>query len=514
MDRREFISGGGVAGVALLAGCSAVQADPANIEIERVEHPDTVEYDETITVEVDLTNTGEEEGKATVEITIGDSLVDQPETRVASDDTNTLSFTADAGNYDFGTKRVTVTVDHDEKDADAGGRDEFGSTIQIEKPAPAELRIRDVNAPESTPHDEPFEITVSIYNSGDLTAEQTLNVAIDGDTAAMYEVRVDGNEETKATVSVPEDAIFDGMYNLTVDTRDDEITTRIRVENSNPYGKQTLVVGLKQRTPARHDIQMIVEDALEYWEANSESYAGYPIKYDYRPNAIDPDVQITLVETIDRCGQHAGDGEIAGCAPLVRDRAPSTAEIKIADGYRQEWMTTTLKHEIGHTLGLDHRDEPAHIMSSDIEDRIPNYAERQTAIENYIEGLEDYVDGVDAWNEALNAWNNGEYAATEEAAVEAHNHMLDARQRVSVSLSVAESLNENTAYRQLSESDTHIEKRRLAAEAAIEMAREALTYGDPEPYRQDANVYLEESNTYTLADPVDIGHAFGLRIRD
>lgn len=403
----------------------------------------------------------------------------------------------------------------DDESGDPTSNDSEASNSEISEPdpEPASLVLTGVNSPRSIDHSEPAPVTISLHNTGDETAQQTVTVTTGGETVATEDVTIAGGEQTELSIDIPADVFFSGEYDLVVTTDHDEATVSVTVDNPNPYGKQTLVVGLEQETTARHDMQEIVRNALAYWEANSETYAGYPIEYQYRANAADPDVSIRLVDDIHSCGGHTG--EIAGCAPLVQHASPDTAEIRIVDGYRQEWMTTTLKHEFGHTLGLDHSDEPSHIMSDEIEDRIPDYAERRAAIDRYGDIIDPYGDGNDAWDKSLDAWSNQDYVQTESHAVDAHNYWLEALRAIEGARSVAEDIGDRTAYNRLTESYNHVEALRLAADEAIEMAREANRIsGDPEPHREASNDYLDESQTYTLHTSTDITYAFGFPIRD
>lgn len=283
-------------------------------------------------------------------------------------------------------------------------------------------------------------------------------------------------------------------------------------DDPNPYGKQTLTVGLQQEVSARHDMEEIIHPSLEYWEENSEYYAGYPIEYEYRPNTDDPDVLIIVVEDIEECGNHTG--EIAGCAPVPQDTAPETAEIRIVAGYRKDWMKSTLKHELGHTLGLEHDDEPAHIMSNELEDRIPNYEERQTAIDNYENAIQRYVDANEAWGVALDAWEDQNDSRTEEKAREAGEKWESALERVIETKQITDELDEADAYEKLAETATHIEYLIRAADEAVKMAEEAQAGGDPTPYQEATNDYLESSRNYSFNEYADVAEELGFRIEE
>lgn len=281
-------------------------------------------------------------------------------------------------------------------------------------------------------------------------------------------------------------------------------------DEANPWGKGTLTVGLEQHVSARHDIQEIIEESLSYWEENSSIYAGYPISYKYRPNSDDPDIKILLVDAITDCGEHSG-GEVAGCAPLVRTGRPESAEVRIVDGYRYEWMLTTLIHEIGHTLGLDHDAEPAHIMSNQIEDRIPDYNQRREAIETYSDSSKDYAEAMGDWSDAMDAWNEQEFSATSRLASNALEHLEMTLEKVSSAKSIADDLGEDEAYELLTESSQHVNYLIQAVEQAIKMAdeAEAENYDQSDAHREESNRLREKATTYEFDNYDDVVVAFG-----
>lgn len=136
----------------------------------------------------------------------------------------------------------------------------------------------------------------------------------------------------------------------------------------HPYEGETLIVALEREQPTRADMTTSIQDSTEYWERNSELYAGFQVRYEFRPNADNPDILIRAVSDVSRCTDHDYQ-EVAGCAPLIFENstAPSTAEIEVRTDLRQAEMTRVLKHEFGHTLGLQHEDEPQEVMSNEPE---------------------------------------------------------------------------------------------------------------------------------------------------
>lgn len=131
---------------------------------------------------------------------------------------------------------------------------------------------------------------------------------------------------------------------------------------ANPWGEPTLTVGLNNTANSSRDFGPLVREALAYWTNNSEQYAGYGIDYEFAPDAEDPDLVIHFVEGIDEC---ANVTEPAGCAPYVTSAGQVSRPItvEVADSYSNASTQLILKHEIGHTLGLNHSAEPQTVMA-------------------------------------------------------------------------------------------------------------------------------------------------------
>jgi hypothetical protein len=130
----------------------------------------------------------------------------------------------------------------------------------------------------------------------------------------------------------------------------------------NPYRQETLTVAVENGVNDSRAFAPLVRAAADYWERNAEQYAGYPVAYEVRPDAEDPDVVVAFVESVD-CGD---EDHAAGCADVIDSpgQFDPPLEVRIAGGFSDASTVDVLKHEFGHTLGLTHGDEPQEVMTS------------------------------------------------------------------------------------------------------------------------------------------------------
>ncbi|WP_132060954.1 zinc metalloprotease [Halorussus amylolyticus] len=293
---------------------------------------------------------------------------------------------------------------------------------------------------------------------------------------------------------------------------EDDSTDTATEEPQNPWGKDTVVVAYEQEVNARHGFSDLVSEGLEYWEQNSETYTDHTIAYQLKANEDDPDILIRLVDEIPNCGEVDHDDETVGCAPLITDRAPDTSEVEIVDGYEDEPTVETIKHELGHTLGLDHDDEPQEFMSNDIEDRVPGYDEKIEILELYGDGINDRNEGVDYWGVGVDGWNDESYdraAAEFENAVRKYEEGLT---RFEKAVSITENIGATEATKICEEVVEFVGLERNAASLMKRASEEveAGNYDEAERYHEDSQDALDDLDELEIRDGEALADALGL----
>jgi hypothetical protein len=133
--------------------------------------------------------------------------------------------------------------------------------------------------------------------------------------------------------------------------------------DGNPWGEDPIVVAIENTGEPGRDFAPLVREATTYWEENAKQYTGFNTSYRVVPDAENPDIVVRFVADVPNCNNvtHA-----AGCAPRVTDsrQIQRPENVSIRAGLSDESTVMVLKHEFGHTLGLDHQDAPQSVMTA------------------------------------------------------------------------------------------------------------------------------------------------------
>jgi hypothetical protein len=128
----------------------------------------------------------------------------------------------------------------------------------------------------------------------------------------------------------------------------------------NPYPDANLTVTINA-THTERAFAPLVRQTFAYWETHDERYLNYTVNFTLAPNATDPDLRVSFVPAIERCGEAEN---AAGCSPQVTNpaQAAGTVGIRVLDNLSARSTVRVLEHEFGHALGLGHGDAPQSLM--------------------------------------------------------------------------------------------------------------------------------------------------------
>ncbi|WP_416840087.1 matrixin [Haloferax sp. DFSO52] len=139
-------------------------------------------------------------------------------------------------------------------------------------------------------------------------------------------------------------------------------TTYPPASGYGPWGSDPVIVDVEAPNDGR-DYETLVREATVFWEQNDARYLGYEIEYAVDSDARNPDIIVQFSDEIPEC---SGQADAVGCAPYITDRRqierPATVYVKT--GFGDDSTVEITEHELGHTLGLAHGDEPASLMNS------------------------------------------------------------------------------------------------------------------------------------------------------
>jgi hypothetical protein len=141
----------------------------------------------------------------------------------------------------------------------------------------------------------------------------------------------------------------------------------------NPWNANPIEVVVENPTGYDQDVHGPVQRSLTYWERQTDSSSAYDPEYRLVSQSDDPEIRVEVVRTVDNCGTH--DESVAlGCAPVLTDTSEvnGTITVQVRAGHSEAATRAILKHEFGHTLGLEHGEGPGNVMSHDLSARSPD----------------------------------------------------------------------------------------------------------------------------------------------
>lgn len=299
----------------------------------------------------------------------------------------------------------------------------------------------------------------------------------------------------------------------------DRATEGSRIENLGGTGHPwngdpiSVAVAYGDDVERRENFPELVEASTAFWEEHADQYADFEVEYELEPDADDPDVRVTLVSSVSSCESHDSDYRVVGCAPLITGDAPDTASVEIKSGYSDNLTQTTITHELGHTLGLGHDDDPQKIMSSDPADRVPDYETRRAIHEAYISGGGSMKEANEHHNDAQDYWENDQWSSASDAFASAADEYSSAERSYSHAADESKSIGVPNAA-DICESAANVADESASATSAMRNAAAAYADGDrqkAQQYWNSAQEHYDRLGEYTIPDSDDVAVELGLQ---
>jgi len=192
----------------------------------------------------------------------------------------------------------------------------------------------------------------------------------------------------------------------------DERADAVLGPDEHPFAGAT-TIAVADRSESDHDVSALAATAAAYWNEHAAEYAGFDVSFSVGGES--PDVELVFLDRraeLEGCQDHAS-AEVLGCSPLLRaehrPERPVTVEV-VAEGRPYGDVLITTKHELGHALGLGHDDDPEHIMSDSIKDRLPAYERRIDLLDTFGNAWAGRNAGAREYEAAVERWNDERFA--------------------------------------------------------------------------------------------------------
>lgn len=225
----------------------------------------------------------------------------------------------------------------------------------------------------------------------------------------------------------------------------------------NPLGTQTPVVSVEEGANLVEGFQAILEKALRFWERHDERYLGYSVDFSRNDSASSPDISIYVRQRIERCEDMTGAG-LVGCY----DPDGGSAKIKIESGYERVRIEETLKHELGHALGLRHGDAPQGIMSRNRSRRQENTEEKARIAKLFNRGMKLHNQGIDRYRKGIELYRNEHWRESQNQFEKSRKKFKKSVNRLEQAAGLCREIGESDAEKVIARGETNA---RLMAEA-------------------------------------------------
>jgi len=172
---------------------------------------------ETLTVDAQIENTGDESGTQTVTLDVESLGQDSTDVTLAGGDSTTETFSVSTASGDAGDYTATVAS---EDDTAAVG-------VTVAAPAAFDVEIVDTNSPILD--GETLSVDVLVENTGGLEGTQSVELSVGGTVQGTSEVTLAGGESGVTTLAWVTDDGDSGAHTVTVASEDNQFQTAVKV---------------------------------------------------------------------------------------------------------------------------------------------------------------------------------------------------------------------------------------------------------------------------------------------
>jgi hypothetical protein len=171
-------------------------------------------------------------------------------------------------------------------------------------------------------------------------------------------------------------------------------------------------------------------------------------------------------------------------------------------------LTKVAKHEIGHTLGLGHDDEPQEVMSDDHRDRVPNYETRIRIFNNYRGAVRYVKSASDSMETSSSHYERRDYRNASREYSAAVEDLRYSEGYFNKAGSLASRISMQDVSRKCDTAAGEARNMRFAASRYSDSADAYIrnNRNRAERLRQDGQRYYSESNLNSVASSRDIYH--------
>ena len=220
---------------------SAFVRQPATFEFARLAANDPVFADETLTLEVDVVNVGQDPGETTVTFLVEGEEIDTETTdNLDGGDIESLDFDFDLEAEGVDPGEIDVSIDTGDATA--------SETVDVFEPL--EEPFFRVESPEFAPTDAPqfddqtITADATVRNAGEEGDEQTVSFLVDGEELDSETLELEGGQTQDVSFQVEATDLETGTRTLAIETDDSEREANIEVREPVPATFEAFITGL------------------------------------------------------------------------------------------------------------------------------------------------------------------------------------------------------------------------------------------------------------------------------